>query len=95
MKITIDRELKEYVKKKKIRYINVELVRTGVCWGAGTLPEVRIGRPEHIDEFDVHKVEDLFIYVHKGVHSKEGRLHFKYSKFLFFGSIEVFGVVII
>lgn len=31
MKITIDRELKEYVKKKKIRYINVELVRTGVC----------------------------------------------------------------
>lgn len=30
MKITIDSALKDYTKKKKIRYIHVELVGTGV-----------------------------------------------------------------
>jgi hypothetical protein len=30
MKITIDNTLKDYTKKKKIRYIHVELIRPGV-----------------------------------------------------------------
>ena len=93
MEILIDKKAKNFIKSKGEKAIEVWLEGCA-SWGPSEpQPSVRMGKPENIEEFNLHKVDDIDVYVKSDVIAKDDELKIKYTKILWKERLTVEGML--
>ena len=95
MKINMDGKAKEYIETKSSdKSINISINRVGSGWCQSFEPSVRMGRPYNIDTFDNYKVDNIDVYIQKGIIARHNEINIGLNKFIIFKSLNVDGIIL-
>ncbi|MEW9122928.1 MAG: CC/Se motif family (seleno)protein [Thermotaleaceae bacterium] len=82
--ISITDELQGYLHSKSYRYITLKKEMKKVCCASPPIPMVKIGRPKDIEDYHIETINDIQIYVHKGLQYRRPYLNVGLRKFFRF-----------
>lgn len=92
LRIVIDHETAAWIEEKGGNVI-VKTVKAAGCCGGGPIELItEYGEPEDSQFFERISLENLTVYVQRGIQLKDGQLSLKLSGFGFFKHITALGI---
>lgn len=94
MNVTLTLSAIEYLKKKRVSEITID-IKDNMCWLSAGIPEVYLGKQLDVGQeflYDVVDVSGINVYYFNQFDTKNGEIIVQLSKFLFMKSLEVKGV---
>jgi hypothetical protein len=91
-KINIDNEAKSWIEKKG-KYLTVKTLKAGGCCGGGPIElATEVGIPDEANLFEQISLDNITIYIQKGINAKDNQITLKLSGFGFFKYITALGI---
>lgn len=92
MNISINEKTKDYIKKKtNDNSVNVSVIETSTGWIPFHEPTVELGKPSKEKDFDLYEVDDIKVYVLKGLREK-GKVTITLGHYLWIKILRVEGL---
>lgn len=94
MNVTLTLSAVEYLKKKRVSEITID-IKDNMCWLGAGIPEVYLGKQLDAGQevlYNVVDVSGINVYYFNQFDTKNGEIIVQLSKFLFMKSLEVKGV---
>lgn len=93
MNIYIDERAKEYIRKKTDhKSIVIIGAKIGAGWCAAFKPSVQMGKPSDEENFNLHRVEDINVYIPPKYKMSGDQVQVIYSKLLWMESLNISGI---
>lgn len=95
MNINIDQKAKEYIESKSSdKSINITINKVRSGWCESSEPSVKMGKPYNIDSFHSYEVDDIQVFVQKGIIARHNEINVGINKILIFKSLNVDGIIL-
>lgn len=92
MNISINEKTKEYIKKNtNDNSINIMVIETTTGWVPLHEPTVELGKPSNEEDFDLYEVDDIKVYVLKGLRDKR-KVNISVGNFFWIKTLRVEGL---
>ncbi|MEA3424186.1 MAG: CC/Se motif family (seleno)protein [Bacillota bacterium] len=94
MKITIQDKLMEYLHEHEYKIIKLKLVHEDYSVGNvySKRPIISYHEPNHLERYDRYEIDDIVVYIQKGIKAKNDHIEFIFEKLLGKHSCHVKGV---
>lgn len=94
LNIKIDDKAKEYIKSKsKDNAIRISLVTISSGWAVVYEPSVEMGKPYDETAYNLHRVEDIDVYIMSNLKPRKNTLRVKLNRFLWINRLNVEGLL--
>lgn len=94
MKIIITDAVKDFLKNKKLDCITLDMAKSSMCCGSTSMPNIGHVEPSVPSKYDLYKIDDVNIYLWKGI-AVEEELKFILKSFFSLKYVEVNGIKLI
>lgn len=93
MNIIIEKDAVNFIKKhSKDSSVTLLIKSSGSGWCSAPTPTVQLGKPTKTDNYNMHIVHDISVFVNKNTEIKNNELHIFLRKLLWIKELAVDGI---